>query len=106
MAQRCGLSHDTVRRIWQAFGLQPHRTATCNLSSDPCCIEKVRDIVGLYLDPPDWVQWVDEKSQIQALDRPVRCRPCARDQWNGALTTAWATARCPGLPRRMPEPAR
>jgi hypothetical protein len=60
-----------VNRIWRAFGLQPHRTATFKLSTDPQFVEKVRDIVGLYLDPPDkaLVVWVDEKSQIQALDR-------------------------------------
>ncbi len=71
MAQRCGLSHNTVSRIWRAFGLQPHRTAAFKLSSDPFFIEKVRDVVGLYLDPPDraLVLCVDEKSQIQALDR-------------------------------------
>ena len=71
MAQRSGLSHNTVSRIWRAFGLQPHRTETFKLSSDPFCIEKVRDVVGLYLDPPDraLVLGVDEKSQIQALDR-------------------------------------
>ena len=71
MAQRCGLSHNTVSRIWRAFGLQPHRTEAFKLSSDPFCIEKVRDVVGLYLDPPDraLVLCVDEKSQIQALDR-------------------------------------
>ena len=71
MAQRCGLSHNTVSRIWRAFGLQPHRTEVFKLSSDPFFIEKVRDIVGLYLDPPDraLVLCVDEKSQIQALDR-------------------------------------
>ena len=71
MAQRCGLSHTTVSRIWRAFALQPHRTETFKLSADPFFIEKVRDIVGLYLDPPDraLVLCVDEKSQIQALDR-------------------------------------
>ena len=71
MARSCGLSHTTVGRIWRAFGLQPHRTETFKLSSDPCFIEKVRDIVGLYLAPPDraLVLCVDEKSQIQALDR-------------------------------------
>ena len=71
MAQRSGLSHNTIRRIWRAFGLQPHRTETFQLSADPCCIEKVRDIVGLYLDPPDraLVLCVDEQSQVQALDR-------------------------------------
>ena len=71
MARRSGLSHSTVNRIWRAFGLQPHRTETFKLSSDPLFIEKVRDIVGLYLNPPDraLVLCVDEKTQIQALDR-------------------------------------
>ena len=71
MAQVCGLSRSTVNRIWRAFALQPHRTETFKLSKDPLFIEKVRDIVGLYLNPPDraLVLCVDEKSQIQALDR-------------------------------------
>lgn len=71
MAERAGLSHVTVHRIWRAFGLQPHRTETFKLSSDPLFIDKVRDIVGLYLNPPerDLVLCVDEKAQIQALDR-------------------------------------
>jgi len=71
MAQASGLSRSTVNRIWQAFALQPHRTETFKLSKDPLFIEKVRDIVGLYLHPPDraLVLCVDEKSQIQALDR-------------------------------------
>jgi transposase len=71
MAKRCGLSQSTVSRIWRAFGLQPHRVEGFKLSKDPLFIEKVRDIVGLYLDPPDkvLVLCVDEKSQIQALDR-------------------------------------
>ena len=71
MARCSGLSHTTVSRIWRAFALQPHRTETFKLSADPLFIEKVRDIVGLYLDPPDraLVLCVDEKSQIQALDR-------------------------------------
>jgi transposase len=71
MAARCGLSQTAVVRIWRAFGLQPHRTETVKLSKDPLFIEKVRDIVGLYLNPPDHalVLCVDEKSQIQALDR-------------------------------------
>ena len=60
-----------VWRIWQAFGLQPHRQETFKLSTDPQFVEKVRDIVGLYLNPPERavVLCVDEKSQIQALDR-------------------------------------
>jgi transposase len=71
MAQRSGLGKSTVSRIWRAFGLQPHRTETFKLSNDPLFIEKVRDIVGLYLNPPEraLVLCVDEKSQIQALDR-------------------------------------
>ena len=71
MAQASGLSHTTIRRIWRAFGLQPHRAETFQLSGDPLFVEKVRDIIGLYLAPPDraLVLCVDEKSQIQALDR-------------------------------------
>ena len=71
MAGRCGVSQSTVTRIWRAFGLQPHRTETFKLSPDPLFVDKVRDIVGLYMDPPDraLVLCVDEKSQIQALDR-------------------------------------
>jgi len=71
MARRVGVSRSTVSRIWRAFGLQPHRAETFKLSADPFFIEKVRDIVGLYLDPPEGalVLCVDEKSQIQALDR-------------------------------------
>jgi len=71
MAAHAGLSQSAISRIWRAFGLQPHRTDTFKLSHDPLFIEKVRDIVGLYLNPPDkaLVLAVDEKSQIQALDR-------------------------------------
>src|SRR5215469_12313840 len=71
MAKRCGLSQSMVSRIWRAFGLQPHRVESFKLSKDPLFIDKVRDIVGLYLDPPDkaLVLCVDEKAQIQALDR-------------------------------------
>jgi transposase len=71
MGERVGLSQTTVMRIWHAFGLQPHRTETFKLSTDPLFIEKVRDVVGLYLNPPAHalVLSVDEKSQIQALDR-------------------------------------
>ena len=71
MAQAASLSKSTVHRIWQAFGLQPHRQRHFKLSNDPFFVEKVCDIVGLYLNPPDkaMVLCVDEKSQIQALDR-------------------------------------
>ena len=71
MAKVAGYAPSTIHRIWQAFGLQPHRQETFKLSADPLFVEKVRDIVGLYLQPPDRavVLCVDEKSQIQALDR-------------------------------------
>ena len=71
MAKATGVSISTVHRIWRAFSLQPHRSETFKLSTDPLFVEKVRDIVGLYLDPPDraLMLCVDEKSQIQALDR-------------------------------------
>jgi transposase len=71
MAKAAGVSVTTVHRIWRAFSLQPHRSETFKLSTDPLFVDKVRDIVGLYLDPPEraMVLCVDEKSQIQALDR-------------------------------------
>src|SRR5881409_1570490 len=71
LAKATGLSRMTISRIWHAFGLQPHRTDSFKLSPDPQLIEKVRDIVGLYMNPPEHalVFCVDEKSQIQALDR-------------------------------------
>ena len=71
LAKQAGLSHMTVSRIWRAFGLQPHRSETFKLSNDPLLVDKVRDIVGLYMSPPinALVLCVDEKSQIQALDR-------------------------------------
>jgi len=77
MAKACGLSQSSVSRIWRAFSLVPHRSETFKLSRDPLFIEKVRDIVGLYLDPPDraLVLCVDEKSQIQALDRTAPLLP-------------------------------
>ncbi len=68
MARRAGMSQTAVSRIWRAFGLRPHRAETFKLSSDPAFVEKVRDVVGLYLAPPDraLVLCVDEKPQIQA----------------------------------------
>jgi transposase len=71
MAAASGLSQSAVSRIWRAFALQPHRVESFKLSKDPMFIEKVRDIVGLYLNPPDkaMVLCVDEKTQVQALDR-------------------------------------
>ena len=80
LAAEVGLSQTAVSRIWRAFGLQPHRQDTWKLSKDPQFIDKVRDVVGLYLDPPERavVLCVDEKSQIQALDQASR----------------WCTRRC------------
>ena len=79
MAAKLKLSPTTVGRVWRAFGLQPHRVETFKLSTDPLFIDKVRDIVGLYLDPPlkAMVLCVDEKSQIQALDRTQPVLPLA-----------------------------
>jgi transposase len=77
MAAEVGLTQSAVHRIWKAFGLQPHRTETWKLSRDPQFIAKVRDVVGLYLNPPERavVLCVDEKSQIQALDRTAPILP-------------------------------
>jgi transposase len=71
MAKATGMSQSTVSRIWRAFGLKPHLTETFKLSNDPLFVEKVRDVVGLYLNPPEaaLVLCVDEKTQVQALDR-------------------------------------
>lgn len=71
LAEKLGVSQSTVSRVWRAFGLKPHRADTFRLSNDPLLVEKVRDIVGLYLNPPAnaVVLCVDEKSQIQALER-------------------------------------
>ena len=77
MAQATGMSRSTVNRIWQAFGLKPHLTETFKLSPDPLFVEKVRDIVGLYVNPPEaaLVLCVDEKTQVQALDRTAPILP-------------------------------
>jgi transposase len=77
MAKRAGLSRASIHRIWSAFSLAPHRSETFKLSKDPQFIDKVRDIVGLYLNPPEraLVLCVDEKSQIQALDRTAPLLP-------------------------------
>jgi transposase len=77
MASEVGLTQTAVSRIWRAFGLQPHRQETFKLSKDPLFVEKVHDVVGLYLNPPERavVLCVDEKSQIQALDRTAPVLP-------------------------------
>lgn len=79
MAREAGLTQTAVSRIWRAFGLQPHRQEIFKLSTDPMFVDKVRDIVGLYMAPPvmAMVLCVDEKSQIQALDRTQPLLPLA-----------------------------
>jgi transposase len=100
MAQAAGVSASAVRRIWKAHGLQPHRWRQFKLSSDPLFVEKLRDVVGLYVDPPAHavVLSVDEKSQIQALDRtqpglPMkkgRCATMTHDYKRHGTTTLFA----------------
>jgi transposase len=82
MADACGLSQTAVARIWRAFGLKPHLHETFKLSTDPFFVEKVRDVVGLYLNPPERaiVLSVDEKSQVQALDRTQPLLPMTPGQ--------------------------
>jgi transposase len=82
MAAEVGLTQTAVSRIWRAFGLQPHRQQTWKLSRDPLFVDKVRDVVGLYLHPPERavVLCVDEKSQIQALERTQPVRPVWLDR--------------------------
>jgi len=79
MAQAAGMSQSAVSRIWRAFGLKPHIVETWKLSTDPQFVTKVRDVVGIYLAPPEnaLVLAVDEKSQIQALDRTQPVLPMA-----------------------------
>ena len=77
MAKRAGMSQTMVSRVWRAFGLQPHRQETFKLSSDPAFVDKVRDVVGLYISPPDraLVLCLDEKPQIQAVERTAPVLP-------------------------------
>ena len=100
MAQAAGISVSAVQRIWRAHGLQPHRVRQFKLSRDPEFVPKLRDIVGLYIDPPAHaiVLSVDEKSQIQALDRtqpglplkPGRCGTMTHDYKRNGTTTLFA----------------
>ena len=100
MAKAAGVSRSTVQRIWDAHGLQPHCVTTFKLSTDPAFVEKLTDVVGLYLNPPDHavVLCVDEKSQIRALDRtqpglpmkPGRCGTLTHDYKRHGTTTLFA----------------
>ncbi|MDN5725024.1 MAG: IS630 family transposase [Propionibacteriales bacterium] len=100
MAKRAGVSKDTVQRIWAELGIQPHRVDTFKVSNDPQFTEKLIDVVGLYLDPPEQavVLCMDEKSQIQALDRtqaslplkPGRAQTMTHDYKRNGTTTLFA----------------
>ncbi len=94
-AARLRISRTIVHRVWQRHDVQPHRVERFKISNDPQFEEKVRDIVGLYLNPPDraLVLCVDEKSQIQALDRTAPILPCGPACRNGRPTTTSAMAR-------------
>jgi len=100
MAKATGVSTSTVHRIWRAFALQPHRSETFKLSTDPLFVEKVRDIVGLYLDPPDraLVLCVDENRKSRRWTVPSRCCRCGRGKpSDGRMTTSGM-----GRPRCLP----
>ena len=102
MPAATGMTQNAIHRIWKAFGLQPHRTETFKPSKDPLFVEKVRDVVGLYLDAPDRaiVLCVDEKSQVQALDHSRRFR-CPADSRNVTLTIIFVTAQRVCFPHWM-----
>ena len=89
MAKASGFGRTMLQQIWRAFGLQPPRTETLNVSTDPLVVEKVRDIVGLYMQPPTRavVFCVDEKSQIQAVGPQAIRVVRSSDRSNGAPTT-------------------
>jgi transposase len=104
MAQVGGVSQSTVSRVWRAFGLQPHRVEHWKLSKDPLFVEKVKDIVGLYLDPPEraLVLCGDEKSQIQALDRTAPTLPMLPGTPESRTTTSATAPRA--CSRRLTPP--
>jgi hypothetical protein len=105
MAKTVGIGASTVQRIWRAHGLQPHRIRRFKLSKDPRFAEKLRDVVGLYVDPPAHavVLSVDEKSQIQALDRTQPGLPMKKGRagHHDRPTTTSGTAPPPSSPRSM-----
>jgi transposase len=108
MAREVGLTQSAVLRIWRAFGLQPHRQETWKLSKDPQFVAKVRDVVGLYLNPPERavVLCVDEKSQIQALDRTAPILPMLPGTPSARRTTTNARAPRASTPRWTSRPGR
>ena len=108
MGAETGLTKDAVHRIWRTYGLQPHRQKHFKLSTDPFFVDKVRDIVGLYMHPPDHalVLCVDEKSQIQRWNEVSPCCPWAWATWKGLPTTTNGTAPPPCLPPWTSPPAK
>jgi transposase len=108
MAEHLGLSQSMVSRVWRAFGLAPHKQDSWKLSKDPLFVEKVRDVVGLYLDPPERavVLCVDEKTQIQALNRTAPVFPMLPGVPARATTTTSATAPRASTPPSIWPPAR
>lgn len=107
MAKACGLSRSSISRIWRAFSLAPHRAETFKLSKDPLFIDKVRDIVGLYMNPPEraLVLCVDEKSQIQPSDRTAPLLPMRRGQIERRTLIMLVTAPPRCLPPSTPRAA-
>ena len=103
MAETCGVSKASVQRIWQANGLKPHLVKTFKLSNDTHFIEKLEDVVGLYLNPPEHalVLCIDEKSQIQALDRTQPGLPMKKGRAGTMTHMTSAMARQRYLPRSI-----
>ena len=108
MAKAVGLSHMAISRIWHTFGLQPHRSETFKLSTDPLLVEKVRDIVGLYLDPPRMRRCSASmrSRRSRPSSAPSRCCRCSRARWSVGRTTTRATAPRRCSPHSMRRPAR
>ena len=102
------MSQSAISRIWRAFGLKPHLVDTFKLSTDPQFIEKARDVVGLYLNPPQaaMVLCVDEKTQVQALDRTAPILPLLPGRRSGRPMTTPATAPPTCTPPWTLPPAR
>src|SRR6476619_3419238 len=108
MARASGISASAARRIWKAHGLQPHRYRQFKLSNDPDFVDKLRDVIGLYVDPPAHaiVLSVDEKSQIQALDRTQPGLPMKKGRAGTMTHTISGTAPQPCSPLLMFSKAR
>ena len=108
MAAKAGMSHTMIGRIWRTFGLKPHITQSFKLSPDPQLVDKIRDVVGLYMNPPTnaVVFSFDEKSQIQALERAQPILPMDIGSPNGGPTTTSGMARSTSSPPSMSRRAK